>query len=67
MMACTSELISGTDSYHPNDVVVAVIGTTGTGKLSFVRLVTGNDDIKVGERLHSGKLLYSKSLSDKDY
>jgi hypothetical protein len=40
-----------------NDVIVAVMGVTGTGKSSFIRLVTGDDSIKIGEGLQSGRLL----------
>jgi putative ribosome biogenesis GTPase RsgA len=37
-----------------NDVVVAVMGLTGVGKSSFVKNVTGREDIKVGHSLDSG-------------
>ena len=47
------------DTFYPTDVVVAVMGVTGTGKSTFIRLVTGNDKIKVGERLQSGEFLCS--------
>lgn len=39
------------------DVIVAVMGVTGTGKSSFIRLVTGDDSIKIGDGLQSGRLL----------
>ncbi|CAA7267406.1 unnamed protein product [Cyclocybe aegerita] len=35
------------------DIVVAVMGSTGTGKSSFIRLLTGNTDVKVGDSLES--------------
>ena len=34
---------------------IAVMGVTGAGKSSFIKLVTGDDSIKVGESLISGK------------
>jgi predicted GTPase len=39
------------------DVIVAIMGATGTGKSSFVRLVTGDETIIVGHGLHSCKQL----------
>jgi hypothetical protein len=39
------------------DIIVAVMGVTGTGKSSFIRLVTGDNSIKIGEGLQSGRLL----------
>jgi putative ribosome biogenesis GTPase RsgA len=38
-----------------SDVVIAVMGMTGAGKSSFIRRMTGNKSIKVGETLQSGK------------
>ncbi|KAH6863571.1 P-loop containing nucleoside triphosphate hydrolase protein [Alternaria alternata] len=35
------------------DIIVAVMGVTGTGKSSFIRLVTGDNSIKIGEGLQS--------------
>ncbi|KAJ3508731.1 hypothetical protein NLJ89_g5594 [Agrocybe chaxingu] len=35
------------------DIVIAVMGSTGTGKSSFIRLLTGNTDVKVGDSLES--------------
>ena len=37
--------------------LVAVMGDTGAGKSSFIKLVTGNDKVKVGGSLRSSKLL----------
>ncbi len=34
-------------------LVVAVMGSTGAGKSSFVKLVTGRSDVQVGHSLHS--------------
>ena len=42
---------------HRTDIVVAVMGVTGTGKSSFIRLVTGDNKIKVGKRLRSGPFI----------
>ena len=41
------------------DVVVAIMGTTGSGKSSFIANVTGRNDIPVGHDLNSGSLLLS--------
>lgn len=43
-------------SVKRKEVVIAVMGATGVGKSSFVRLVTGNTDIPIGHSLKSGKL-----------
>ncbi|THU97593.1 P-loop containing nucleoside triphosphate hydrolase protein [Dendrothele bispora CBS 962.96] len=36
-----------------DDVVIAVMGSTGTGKSSFIRLLTGDTDVAVGDSLES--------------
>ncbi|KAJ7277726.1 P-loop containing nucleoside triphosphate hydrolase protein [Mycena rebaudengoi] len=36
-----------------DDVVIAVMGNTGTGKSSFIKLVTGDPSIKIGNSLES--------------
>jgi hypothetical protein len=36
-----------------NDIFIAVMGATGAGKSSFVKLVTGIDDVQVGHDLTS--------------
>jgi ABC-type transport system involved in cytochrome bd biosynthesis fused ATPase/permease subunit len=38
-------------------ILIAVMGCTGAGKSSFVRLVTGNNEVKVGHHLTSSKSL----------
>lgn len=35
--------------------LVAVVGATGAGKSSFIKLVTGNNAVTVGHGLTSGK------------
>jgi hypothetical protein len=37
------------------EVVIAFMGVTGSGKSSFVKAVTGRDDIVVGDQLKSSK------------
>jgi ABC-type thiamine transport system ATPase subunit len=39
------------------DIVVAVMGATGAGKSTFIRRVTGNDTVVVGDGLKSGERL----------
>lgn len=39
-----------------DDVVIAFMGTTGSGKSSFVQAITGRNDI-VGDGLQSGTFL----------
>jgi putative ribosome biogenesis GTPase RsgA len=39
----------------PNDVVIAVMGLTGVGKSTFIKNITGREDIKVGHTLESGR------------
>ena len=36
------------------DVVIAVMGLTGVGKSSFIKNVTGREDIQIGHGLTSG-------------
>ncbi|KAL0065532.1 hypothetical protein AAF712_007443 [Marasmius tenuissimus] len=38
---------------NQDDVVIAVMGATGSGKSSFVKLVTGDPTVKVGESMES--------------
>lgn len=42
-------------SSDDNDtVVVAVMGATGVGKSTYIRMVSGRDDVVVGNNLYSG-------------
>ena len=41
-----------------HEVIIAVMGATGSGKSTFVRLVTGNEKIVIGETLNPGELNY---------
>lgn len=56
-------LIHWLSSRHTNrrkdGVVIAVMGVTGAGKSTFVKSVTGRDDIVVGHGLLSGMFLRS--------
>ena len=36
-------------------VILAVMGVTGAGKSTFIKNVTGRDDVIVGDDLESGK------------
>ncbi|KAJ4480258.1 P-loop containing nucleoside triphosphate hydrolase protein [Lentinula aciculospora] len=36
-----------------DEVVIALMGNTGTGKSSFIKLLTGNDSVRVGDSLDS--------------
>lgn len=47
---------------HNPEVVIAVMGMTGAGKSSFIRRITGDQSIKVGDTLHSGKCITLRSL-----
>ena len=42
----------------PSDKVVAVMGVTGSGKSSFIKTLTGREDIQVGHTLKSGEVSY---------
>jgi ABC-type hemin transport system ATPase subunit len=37
------------------DIIIAVMGMTGAGKSTFIRRITGDQSIKVGHKLSSGK------------
>lgn len=43
------------DEVTPEDAVIVVMGATGVGKSYFIRAATGDDTIKVGSTLQSGK------------
>lgn len=43
------------------EIVVAVMGVTGAGKSSFIRRLTGNDEVVVGNGLQSGRTLSSNA------
>lgn len=36
-----------------NPAIIAVLGVTGSGKSSFIKRVTGNEDIVIGDDLNS--------------
>ncbi|KAJ7443402.1 P-loop containing nucleoside triphosphate hydrolase protein [Mycena galericulata] len=36
-----------------DDIIIAVMGCTGSGKSSFIKLLTGNPDVKIGSNLDS--------------
>ncbi|KAF5372396.1 hypothetical protein D9757_011613 [Collybiopsis confluens] len=36
-----------------DDVVIAIMGSTGSGKSSFIKLLSGNDSVKTGDSLES--------------
>ena len=40
-----------------SEIIVPVMGVTGAGKSSFIKLVTGSSDILVGHGLAAGKLV----------
>lgn len=44
------------------DVVIAVMGLTGVGKSSFIKNVTGREDIKIGSSLISREYLVIHAL-----
>ena len=51
----------GTSSRLPPHVddpvlVIAVMGVTGSGKSNFIRVVSGRDDVEVGDTLRSCKI-----------
>lgn len=42
-------------SMQSDDILIAVMGATGAGKSTFVRLATGDNSIRVGQSLRSGQ------------
>ncbi|KAF7337186.1 G domain-containing protein [Mycena sanguinolenta] len=46
--------------------MIAVLGATGTGKSSFIRLVTGDDTVCIGHSLQSdtSEIVYTSSVND---
>ena len=47
-----------------SEKIIVVMGATGTGKSSFVRLVTGDPNVKVGHSLVSGDAMDSLLCCD---
>ena len=45
----------GIQEFGSDDKVIAIMGVTGAGKSSFVRAVTGDKSIEVGDALQSGQ------------
>jgi hypothetical protein len=56
--------IPGTsDSTQEKDIVIAVMGVTGAGKSTFIKTVSGRDDVIVGDSLSSGSsILYTSEI-----
>ena len=46
-----------------NEVVIAVMGLTGTGKSSLIQNATGDSSVYVENKLHSGLTTHLCSLS----
>lgn len=44
------------------DVIIAIMGVTGVGKSTFIKTITGREDIAVGHGLFSGTLRHPKFL-----
>jgi ABC-type sugar transport system ATPase subunit len=38
-----------------DDVVIALMGVTGAGKSTFIKTITGYEDIQIGHNLTSGE------------
>jgi Fe-S cluster assembly ATPase SufC len=45
-----------------SDIIIAVMGIQGVGKSTFIKNITGNDDLVVGHGLFSGTLVNPKTL-----
>lgn len=58
-MAPEKETSEGQDDASP-EVIIAVMGGTGTGKSSFIHLATGDSTIVIGEGLQSSKSAHSE-------
>lgn len=41
------------NSASQDEILVAVVGVTGSGKSSFIKRVTGNEEIEIGDDLCS--------------
>jgi ribosome biogenesis GTPase A len=51
----SAEMINSDD-----DFLVAVLGVTGSGKSSFIKLIIQDDSIAIGDSLNAGKIDVSK-------
>ena len=47
----------GDAATDPDEVIIAVMGVTGAGKSSFIRTVTADSSVIVGDGLSSGTLV----------
>jgi predicted GTPase len=43
-----------------DDIIIALMGETGSGKSSFIKRITGSDTVKIGHGLNSGPLVLSE-------
>jgi ABC-type hemin transport system ATPase subunit len=61
----TAETVSDGEAAEAEEVKIAVMGVTGSGKSTFIRTMTGDLDICVGHTLQSGILsqLYPQSVA----
>jgi len=55
------QIPSSTNFAEDKDIVIAVMGATGAGKSSFIKTVSGRNDVIVGDSLSSGKLVFYTS------
>jgi ABC-type branched-subunit amino acid transport system ATPase component len=46
------------------DIVIAVMGVTGVGKSTFIKTVSGRDDVVIGDSLFSGTQAALRSSSE---
>ena len=59
--AVSSKAESSTEEAPKGEVVIAVMGVTGSGKSTFIRTMTGDDSVHVGHGLESGNsILFSE-------
>jgi ABC-type branched-subunit amino acid transport system ATPase component len=45
-----------------SDIIIAVMGIPGVGKSTFIKNITGNDDLVIGHGLFSGTPVNPKTL-----
>ncbi|KAG9856311.1 hypothetical protein KCU98_g1485, partial [Aureobasidium melanogenum] len=59
--------VSASDNRAQNhDIVIALMGVTGSGKSTFIKRVTGREDIQIGHQLTSSLSLYNDNASRRD-
>jgi predicted GTPase len=59
LIPCRDESEDQEGKTNGEEIIIAVMGETGSGKSSFIQRVTRSDSVKIGHGLESGSLTFS--------